>query len=128
MSGHQHVIVKDYEADVNGEAGWTHYKCEDTSCHAKWAFPPGDFTDPRESTYKRAPDPETIARVYDKNGVEIDQCWGWEAAQNYANQGYRVEAVADDKSFTKEEQQSMYDACLAAFRDCFDREWYFEYD
>lgn len=66
-----------------------------------------------------APEPPTVAVVYNADGTVYDRCYTWQAGQNYAmHEGRRVVAVADDAGVTIEEAQCLYDAELAAHVDC----------
>lgn len=79
------------------------------------------------SGYKRAPDPLTVAVVYNADGSVYDRCYTWQAGQNYAmHEGRRVVAVADDAGVTVEEAQRLYDAELAAHVDCWGHPLYAE--
>lgn len=63
-----------------------------------------------------------VARIIDpETGDTYDHAWSWETGQNYAMQGYKVEALADDGWLSMAEAQDMYDACREAFNDCFNR-------
>lgn len=70
-------------------------------------------------SYARATEPTTVAVVYAADGTIYDQCFGWEAGQTYANDGYRVVATADDGTVTVDRAQRLYDAELTAALDCF---------
>ena len=55
--------------------------------------------------------------------ILIDRCYTWETGQVYANEGYRVVAVADDRHVTKAEAQALYDNERRNAIDCFGKEW-----
>lgn len=61
---------------------------------------------------------ETVALVYDDNGV-YDECFTWESGQSYAlHEGMRVVAVADDGYMTMDAAQRLYDSERASYLDC----------
>lgn len=60
-----------------------------------------------------------VAIVYGEDGEVFDRCWSWEAGINYANSGYRVEAIADDGIVTMERAQRAYDRERVLAADCF---------
>jgi hypothetical protein len=61
-----------------------------------------------------------VAIVYDADGSVYDHCFNWETAQSMAlSEGYRVEAIADDGSMTKERIQALCDHEKALHDDCF---------
>lgn len=64
-------------------------------------------------------DPVTVAVVTDATGKVIDECWGWEAGQSYAQQGYFVKAINDDGRMLADDAQRMYDYERTCFLDCF---------
>lgn len=66
-------------------------------------------------------DSKVVAYVIADDGQIYDECYGWEAGQNYAmHEGLRVVAVADDGFMTKTQAQSLYDFELAAYMDCWE--------
>jgi len=68
-------------------------------------------------------EPPIVAEVFDKAGATVDTCYTWEAGQTYANEGYRVVALADDGFMDRERAQRLYDTELAAAVDCFGEGW-----
>lgn len=63
------------------------------------------------------------AVAYDKNDDEHDACYTWETAQTIAREGYRVVAVADDGSMSKENIQKICDYELRIAIDCFGEDY-----
>ncbi len=60
-----------------------------------------------------------VALVYDDNGDLYDECWNWETGQVYANRGYKVIAIANDKGADMDGAQALYDTELRWAEDCF---------
>lgn len=61
-----------------------------------------------------------VAAIFDLvTGVLHDFCWSWQAGQNYANMGYRIQAINDDGYMTIAEAQELYDWELDYAIDCF---------
>jgi hypothetical protein len=72
--------------------------------------------------YAHAEDARPIVAVaYDwQTGAEYDRAWTWETGQALALEGYRVVAVADDGEYWNRERcQSLYDAELERWADCY---------
>lgn len=65
-------------------------------------------------------EPPTVAIVLNDDGTYNDRCWSYETGENFAMQGWKVVAIADDGPYTKEMAQVLYDGCLALYKDCFD--------
>lgn len=61
----------------------------------------------------------TVAVAYHKDGSVYDFALNWETAQCLANEGYRLEAVADDGHMTREEIQKLCDWEQNSAIDCF---------
>ncbi|WNM65015.1 hypothetical protein SEA_MASELOP_92 [Rhodococcus phage Maselop] len=80
-----------------------------------------DAADPDRDTasgYAR-PVMHYVAVAIDNNGAPVDYCASWEAGQTYANDGYRVVALADDGHMTRADAQRHYDGERRAALDCF---------
>jgi hypothetical protein len=60
-----------------------------------------------------------IAIVWDKNNEVEDYCYTWETAQQFANDGYRIKAIANDGTMEMNEIQRICDYELSAAIDCF---------
>ena len=60
-----------------------------------------------------------VAVAFDKEGEYYDGCYNWESAQNLANSGYRLIAIANDGNMEKEEIQRICNYELACAIDCF---------
>lgn len=64
-------------------------------------------------------EPRIVAAVFDPDGNLYDHCWSWETGQVYANRGYTVQAINDDRYMTIVEAQNLYDWELRCATDCF---------
>ena len=63
-------------------------------------------------------EPDTVAVVLNPDGTIYDECYTWEAGQNYAlHEGKKVIAVRDDGSYTIAMAQGLYDSELARWKD-----------
>ena len=62
-----------------------------------------------------------VAAICHPNGELYDYAYNWETGQNYAMQGYIVQALSGDRYMTQEECQAMYDRERALFIDCWGR-------
>jgi hypothetical protein len=66
---------------------------------------------------------KVIAKVIDETGEVFDECYTWEAAQNYAlHEGMRIVAVADDGFMSRDDIQQLCDSELRRYNDCWNRE------
>ena len=74
-------------------------------------------------TYMTEPKyPPTCAVIIDPaTNSRYDEAWCWETAQNYAMQGYIVQAVSGDAHLTQQECQALYDSERQRFIDCWGR-------
>lgn len=54
-----------------------------------------------------------------KEKIPYDYCYNWETAQTMANEGYKVQAIANDGAMEMEEIQRICDYELSAAIDCF---------
>lgn len=70
-------------------------------------------------TYAPAETPTTVAHVLNANGSVYDEVWNVDSGVTYANEGYRVVAVAKDGRISKARAQRIYDQELRNHNDCF---------
>lgn len=62
----------------------------------------------------------TVAIAYLSDGTIYDFPFTWETAQQMANEGYKIRAIADDGEYwTKERIQELCDGELQRAIDCF---------
>lgn len=66
-----------------------------------------------------APNEQKIVADIFEGDALYDRAYTWETGQNFAQQGYRVKAVADDGFMDAERAQRLYDWELACYLDCF---------
>ncbi|WIC89714.1 hypothetical protein SEA_BRAXOADDIE_92 [Rhodococcus phage Braxoaddie] len=84
-----------------------------------------DASDPDRDTASGYARPVThyVAVIIDRNGAPVDYAMSWEAGQTYANDGYRVVALADDGHMSRADAQRLYDAERARALDCFGNDY-----
>lgn len=58
-----------------------------------------------------------VAIVFSADGSVHDYAFTWETGQSYAQEGYRVIAVADDGPWRTADAQRLYDSELARYND-----------
>lgn len=63
---------------------------------------------------------KVVAVVYNpETNEKHDECWSWEAGQNYARGNYKVVAVAADGHMTINDAQELYDYERRIAQDCY---------
>lgn len=60
-----------------------------------------------------------IVWTHEDGAEPYDYCYNWETAQTMANEGYKVQAIANDGAMEMEEIQRICDYELSAAIDCF---------
>ncbi len=65
-----------------------------------------------------------VAVAFDKNAEFVDAAFTWVAAQNLANMGYRLIAIADEQGYmSKKDIQAICDYELKSALDCFGEDY-----
>jgi len=60
-----------------------------------------------------------VAVIYNPDDSVQDYAYNWETGQNFAANGYKVEALLDDGHMTIDKAQRLYDAEKERYDDCF---------
>ena len=84
-------------------------------------------TDPHETPCSSPIDTEHLKKIglvaiawTKEDGAEpYDYCYSWETAQTMANEGYKIQAIANDGAMEMEEIQRICDYELNVAIDCF---------